>query len=510
MKKRIHTLLLAALVIIGAVVCPVKVQAASSGTHGTGVTWELEGTTLTISGTGAMKDCGSVISLPSWNGEADRIRTVVIEEGITTIGNYAFYGLKNLTGITIPASVWKIGENAFWSCTALTEITVPDTVYSIGKYAFYNCDSLERVALPAEITEIANSAFSGCESLKDIVIPEGVTSIGSSAFSGCSSLTQLAIPGTVTTIGDYAFSGSGLTTVTIPNRVTQIKEYTFYNCKALTSIVVPAGLTTVDHSAFLSCKKLAAVFCLGTRDVYEDLSYGASNSNFIDADWHFEVTDAVLGTNAAKHCAECDLYFLLDGTGANFADISKTSWQIKHANYAYVRGLMAGKGTDANGNIKFDPNSPITREEFVQVLYNAEGKPSVRLVNVFLDVQNTWYTKAVLWAKSKDIANGTPDGNFGVGKNITRQDLALMLYKYARLKGCDMSYNDNDIYQYADGDKVASYARVAMNWAVKNGVLSGKGNNGDPISKFNLDPAGTATRAECAAMLRNFMTAFGL
>ena len=201
----------------------------------------------------------------------------------------------------------------------------------------------------------------------------------------------------------------------------------------------------------------------------------------------------------------------LGGENASiFKDISTTSWQYQAAQYAVEHNLMAGKGTDAQGNIVFDPNSSITREEFVQVLYNAEGKPTVNLANEFKDVKNAWYTNAVLWAKSQDIANGTPDGNFGIGKNITRQDLAMMLYKYAKLKGYTLAANAGEIDKYADGSKVSGYAKTAMDWAVTNGVLSGKGVKGEPLSKFKLDPAGTATRAECAAMLKNFMTAFGL
>ena len=193
-----------------------------------------------------------------------------------------------------------------------------------------------------------------------------------------------------------------------------------------------------------------------------------------------------------------------------FADVVATGWQFEPAAYVYDRGLMAGKGTDANGKIKFDPNSPITREEFVQVLYNAEGKPAYENDKIFPDVQNAWYKNAVLWANSQNIANGLGDGSFGVVKNITRQDLALMLYKYASLKGVDLTAEEGRIDAFADGDKVSGYAKTAMNWAVKNGVLSGKGTAGADISTFRLDPAGTATRAECAAMLKNFMTAFGL
>lgn len=196
---------------------------------------------------------------------------------------------------------------------------------------------------------------------------------------------------------------------------------------------------------------------------------------------------------------------------APFKDIGDTDWQLASAKYALEKNLMAGKGTDAYGRIIFDPNSPISREEFVQVLYNAEGKPAVDFAFDFLDVVNgAWYENAVLWAKKNDIANGTPDGNFGVGNNITRQDLALMLYKYATLKGYCLNATDGVIGQYSDGSAVSGYAKIAMDWAVTNGVLGGKGTAGEDVSTFRLDPAGTATRAECAAMLKNFMTAFNL
>lgn len=86
----------------------------------------------------------------------------------------------------------------------------------------------------------------------------------------------------------------------------------------------------------------------------------------------------------------------------------------------------------------------------------------------------------------------------------------MMLYKYAKLNAYSLEANEDKINQYADGSQVAGYAKTAMNWAVKNGILSGKGTLGEDISTFRLDPTGTATRAECAAMLKNFMDAFGV
>ena len=142
----------------------------------------------------------------------------------------------------------------------------------------------------------------------------------------------------------------------------------------------------------------------------------------------------------------------------------------------------------------------------MQVLYNAEGKPAVTTTKTFPDVKDGgWYKNAVLWAYEVGITSGLGTGNFGVGASITRQDLAVMLYKYAKLKGYSLEAETGKIDQFADGDKVSSYARTAMDWAVSNGVMSGSG-TGDDLSTYKLNPTGKATRAQCAAMLKNFMT----
>ncbi len=212
-----------------------------------------------------------------------------------------------------------------------------------------------------------------------------------------------------------------------------------------------------------------------------------------------------------KNTLSTNRLMLVDNDKNPFADVARDSWQYVSAKYVYDKGLMTGKGKDESGKIIFDPNKPIPREEFVQVLYNASDKPepAVEIENKFPDVKNAWYKNAVLWANANDIANGKGNGDFGVTESISRQDLALMLYKYARMNGYDLTANAGEINKYADGQKVSSYAKTAMDWAITKGVMSGKGTKGEDISTFRLDPAGTATRAECAAMLKNFMEAYG-
>ena len=180
---------------------------------------------------------------------------------------------------------------------------------------------------------------------------------------------------------------------------------------------------------------------------------------------------------------------------AIFNDVPAGSWYVSAVQFVYDNDIMSG----TNGGKSFSPNSNLTREQFTQVLYNNEGKPEVYIVNPFSDVKKgAWYTNSVLWAKENGIANGRKDGSFGVGNNITRQDLAMMLYAYAKYKNFDLSMNDNAIDGFTDKSKVQSYAKNAMNWAVTQGIMSGKGGG-------RLDPAGKATRAECASMIKKLL-----
>ena len=183
-----------------------------------------------------------------------------------------------------------------------------------------------------------------------------------------------------------------------------------------------------------------------------------------------------------------------------FDDVKAGSWYVNAIQYVYDNGIMSGKGKS------FKPDSPLTREEFVQVLYNNAGKPEVTIENHFSDVKdNGWYKASVLWANEKGIASGKPDGSFGIGKQITRQDLAKMLYEYAKTTGLDSTKDDTAIEGYKDTKKVSNYAKEAMAWAVSQGIISGKGEKGAPKSETRLDPQGKATRAECASMMKKLL-----
>ena len=167
------------------------------------------------------------------------IKTVKIQNGVTSIGDYAFDNCTSLTSIEIPSGVTSIGDGAFAYCTSLTSIEIPSGVTSIRDYAFDNCTSLTSIEIPSGVTSIRNHAFDNCTSLTSIEIPSGVTSIGNSAFKNCTSLASIEIPSSVTSIGNEAFAYcTNLTSIEIPSGVTSIENYAFSNCTSLNSINV--------------------------------------------------------------------------------------------------------------------------------------------------------------------------------------------------------------------------------------------------------------------------------
>ena len=187
-------------------------------------------------------------------------RSSIIPEGISMIEESAFEGCVGLTSIVMPEGVKEIGWDAFSGCTGLTNIVIPDSVTEINEGAFFGCTSLTSIVIPKGVTEIGESAFGGCVGLTSVVIPEDVTEIGESAFGGCTGLTGVVIPEGVKEIGYGAFSGcTGLTNIVIPNSVTVIMSSAFSGCTGLTGIVIPEGVTEIDCGAFGGCTNLTTI-----------------------------------------------------------------------------------------------------------------------------------------------------------------------------------------------------------------------------------------------------------
>ena len=187
---------------------------------------------------------------------------------VTGLGEYSFAAnpydghqgnplCSKIRSVTIQQSVTSIGDRAFDGCSALTTLSLGEDIQTIGNYAFENCTSLTGVTIPQSVTSIGYSAFEGCTNLNPLTIKGPITSMGNYAFAGSTYLTSLTLYDDIQTIGNYAFVGStSLKTVTLPKNLTSIGEYAFARCSELESITIPEKVKTINHQTFADCSEL--------------------------------------------------------------------------------------------------------------------------------------------------------------------------------------------------------------------------------------------------------------
>ena len=187
------------------------------------------------------------------------------------------------------------------------------------------------------------------------------------------------------------------------------------------------------------------------------------------------------------------------GTGANpFTDVSEKDWFYSDVMFVYENGLMLG-----TSKTLFSPHGTATRGMMATILWRMEGSPAPKGKNSFTDVEaGKWYADAITWTAENGIFAGYGKDKFGPDDPITREQLAAIFYRYADYKGYDLTVKGN-LDTFKDADKITDYAKTAMQWAVGSGLMKGKSGN-------LLDPQGTATRAEIAAMLHRFIEKYEL
>ena len=283
MKKRFIIMLLALMTF--ALLFTRNALAAESGTEseitaegacGDNLTWTLDADSkLTISGAGDMWNY-TQDSLPEWTEKADRY-IVVVEDGVTSIGDYAFSGSSSDLGAisaTLPGSVTRIGNYAFANCITLRSMVLPEGLTSIGDNVFYRCVILASVTFRSSLNQIGSYAFGGCTSLTDVSLPNSVTSIGSHAFDGCSGLRRIKLPSGLTGVSDGMLQECGrLSSIEIPESVTAIGTEAFEYCDALTAVVLPENVTTIGGFAFSDCTSLTSITFLGAAPSIRSLAF---------------------------------------------------------------------------------------------------------------------------------------------------------------------------------------------------------------------------------------------
>lgn len=297
-----------------------------SGTCGDNATWSIsaEGV-LTISGTGAIGDYSE--NDAPWQSLRADITAIVIEKGITRIGNYAFHDCRVATSAALPEGLVEIGENAFRSCGALEGINLPPELTTIGIGAFYYTSALTSITIPGSVEtfsdafndsgletvtiehgvdEVDSYAFCNCYHLKSVNLPDSIQSIGNYAFNGCQQLEELDLPEGITSFGEYAFANTAISEFEFPEGAS-INAGVLQNT-SITSIVIPQGVATIGQNAFYGCENLATVTFPSTLTRIEGgaFSYTALTSlNLPDGVTH-------IGHSAFRECNALETVTMTD------------------------------------------------------------------------------------------------------------------------------------------------------------------------------------------------------
>lgn len=418
---------------------------------------------------------------------------------VTAIADRAFYGCENLTSVTVPSSVQTIGDQAFTSCLALRTVTLKEGVTTLGKSAFRYCYSLTSVTLPSTLNAVDDYAFFKCIALKSINIPSGVDRLGDNAFADCEKLEKATLPASVVSIGEYCFSGcKALKEISLPTGLSTVATAVFNGCSALQQVIVPDGVQRIYGLAFRNCTGLRqlslpdSVNSIGGNalDGCGDVTFYVNAGSYAQA---FASANGIpfqlgtLGGNGGGGTQQPDTY-----PETNFTDVSN-HWAKSYIEWAAYHKYFNGE-TDTS----FAPNKAMDRGMLVTVLYNIENRPSTGNSS-FSDVpQGKYYSAPVAWAASNGIVSGYKENNtFRPTNKITRQELATILYNYAKYKNMNVSVTGN-VTEFKDHNQIATYAGTSMSWAVGTGIISGIGNG-------LLDPKGEATRAQGTVMLKKLL-----
>ena len=403
--KKVLSVILAIILICSIIPFGVFRVAASSVTTGTtgDCTWTLDGTVLTISGEGAMSNYNNTSNQVPWGRN---LTEVIIENGVTSIGNFAFYFCTALKSISIPSSVKSIGNSAFYYCNSLSGIVIPDNVTSIGSEAFSDCWKISEVKLPDSLISIGKEAFLLCN-ITSITIPKNVSIIGASAFGYCTLLTSIevdennatyysannciiqkstnalvagckssVIPDGVTSIQDHAFTGcSAQGNITIPNSVTRIGGWAFAGSD-YTSITLPKSVTYITYGAFYLCDNLADVYYAGNRINKNGITVGTDNDPLKNATWHYAPceNDAHVYDNACTTtCKNCD-YERTTTTAHTFDndcdEVCNVCGAHRKGKHVFER-VGENVATCKNCNISKSFDFIITTDETITLSYNA-------------------------------------------------------------------------------------------------------------------------------------------
>ena len=497
----------------------------SCGKDGANVLWVLDPDTgvLTISGNGEMEDYASIVSSPWYHNTA--IEHVVVEEGVRSIGDYAFLMTSSITDVSLPKGLTRIGSMAFLSCTGLTdcklpeqlnsigdmaftgtaisELTLPNGLVSIGENAFSHCDKLTQVTIPASVTEIAVGILNACKALETITVdaanpnycdqdgilfskdgtvllqypagraetsyavPAGVTEIAENAFTGCVKLVEVDVSDGVLEIGQAAFAeSSSIAKVSLPGTLTTVYNRAFSDCTSLTEVTIPDSVTNIGAYQFSGCVSLEKV-TIGSGLAM--LSRGMFMRCTALAEVTIPETVETIEEGVFRGCESLETVTVLNPDCKIYDAADTLSSQA-----VLVRG-WAGS----------------TAETYSETYgYAFEALPTLT-ENPFADVPaDSFYADAVLWAVSHNpqITVGTGKTTFSPNSTCTRAQAVTFLWR--AMGQSEPIETDNPFTDVPSDD----YYNKAVLWAVEKGITVG-------TSDTTFSPAAACTRGQIVTFL---------
>ena len=423
MKKQMLSLLLALVMVL--VLVPTVALAedtpAMSGTCGASgnennVKWELTDVdgdgkyTLTISGTGAMKDFtvkGQNDERP-WKDYISNITKGIVTHGVTNVGNRTFYNCSNMASVELADGITSITGGAFENCTSLTSLTLPNGLEKFGGNAFNGCTGLTgELVIPDSVREIRNWAFMNCTSISSVSIGKNVESISESAFENCKSLKNVTFRGDTKNIGSNAFRATSLTSLTLPDGLETIGADAFYGIATLSGmLVIPESVTKIERQAFWTGRNngngplsdISGIRVDSPKISIGNSAFRATGANYIDLTRVDELSswgDWVLDENES-----CIIY----AKSGSVLNNVKNSQHVTNYIYALTSGGIFAENTAF---------SEATLATPIQDGYKFEGWYSDEACTQELtgtpNVRDTYYAK---WSKDEI------DSIYGTGKNV--------------------------------------------------------------------------------------------
>ena len=440
---------------------------------------------------------------------SNKLTKLVLPDTIETVESGAF-STNDIAELTLSKGMTKIEQGVFSMNIRLTHVDIPDTITEIGDMAFAG-SRLETLEIPKSVEKIGRKAFH-LHHLTELIIPGNVKEIGDSAFEGtfkAITLRKLVLEEGVETIGSYAFKEGYLESVRLPNSLKKLGKDPFINNVGMNNDYVVVlytdnpehlNLTKSDyHRVVMDTDKSALEEAIKAAQAYDENKYTAESYAVLKK--ALEEAEKILkdeasvqkDIDAATKAIQDAVKALAEEPAAKFADVNKNDWYYDSVKYVFENQIMTGMNDSV-----FGAAEKMARAHFAMVVYRMEGSPEVTFTDKFPDVrEDDWYAKAVIWANQAGVITGySHSGNFGPADMITREQMAVMMYRYAKEKGYDID-KKADLSSYPDASSVSEFAKEAMKWCVEKEII--RGDNG------RLNPQGLASRAEAATILTRFL-----